>query len=172
MPCTFFWTQNALSPTSCQVLRRNVIPLFFDFADVLGLMPMGLPAHSGLLGSARWNGEDIFMSMVHHHCSGQPNYAIPSMPSVVEFESSDDHGSGGGGAAVGGNIAGSDALMWVHAAGLKTAVLHGVYRSVMWRIARTRLNTIARYTGYGNVDIIVGPFPTHLPATYHPTCAV
>ena len=154
------------------MLRRDVIPLFFDFADVLGLMPMGLPAHSGLLGSARWNGEDIFMSMVHHHCSGQPNYAIPSMPSVVEFESSDDHGPGGGGAAVGGNIAGSDALMWVHAAGLKTAVLHGVYRSVMWRIARTRLNTIARYTGYGNVDIIVGPFPTHLPATYHPTCAV
>ena len=109
-------------PQPCrQVLRRDVIPLFFDFAELLGLMPMGLPAHSGLMGASRWNGEDIFMSMVHHHCAGRPNYAIPNMDSVVEFESSDDHGPGGGGAAVGGNIAGNDALMWAHTAGLKTA---------------------------------------------------
>eukprot|EP00041_Stephanoeca_diplocostata_P014171 m.254877 g.254877 ORF g.254877 m.254877 type:complete len:352 (-) comp19607_c0_seq7:1287-2342(-) len=57
--------------TKFMMLQRDAIELFFDYADILGLA-RGLPGSRVV-----WNGEDVFMSLVHRAASGHPNYALP-----------------------------------------------------------------------------------------------
>ena len=117
--------------TKFMMVRRDTLSLFFDYAEVLGL-PLGLVGTH-----TRWNGEDIFMSLVHKAASGNLNYAMPkeSLIDVVEVESASSP-------AISGGVP-KDVTAILHPVGIFKGVGHIWHRMKMWSLAEDRLASIA-----------------------------
>jgi hypothetical protein len=65
--------------TKFMILRTEAVHLFFDYARLLGM-------EQGFEDSRpRWNGEDIFMSLIHTKAFGGNNMAMPWLP-VTTFK--------------------------------------------------------------------------------------
>ena len=107
---------------------------------------LGIPL--GLGGSrTRWNGEDIFMSMVHSAASGNLNFAVPkeSLAEVVEVgETAGKAGSSTAPSspAISGGVP-KDLTALLHPMGLLKGVGHVWHRMKMWSLAEHRLAAIA-----------------------------
>jgi len=123
--------------TKCFMVKRAALSLFTGYADVLGI-PAGLPS------TVLWNGEDIFISLMHKFSSGYWNYAAPArlLSGVAEVSASDalDNPISGG---VDKSILGI-AFSIFNLQGGRKAWLHAVHRATLWGLAEHRFELLQR----------------------------
>lgn len=121
--------------TKFMLMRTSAVALFQAYASLLGL-ERGLGG-----GKPVWNGEDLFMNLVHQAAARRSNFAIRGLPGVEDGLPWNGQGEG---TAISKNIPKDWTAIWSFLPGGNgyDAARHLWHRTRLWTLTSARLDRV------------------------------